>query len=224
MLKLLHHKLDPASRLIRLILHEYAIDFSLEEASNWKRTKNLDEIDNAAFLPILLNDRISPIIGPLAIVQHIEENYALENNPLIAKNAKLRADIWRLYDWIMGKFNDEVSNYILEEKIAKSEQKIGSPDPAILRAAKINLKQHEKYFNYLLSDRTWLIGNYLSLADFALSAHISVLDYLGEIVWVENSELKNWYSAIKSRPAFRAILKDKYARLKPSSHYADLDF
>ncbi len=224
MLKLLHHKLDPASRLVRLILAEYQIKIELEDASNWKRSKNLELIDNGAFVPVLLNDRVSPIIGPLAIIHHIIENYRPEKDTLISNSTIARAEMWRLYDWIMGRFNDEVTHYILEEKIGKRERKQGAPDPAVLRAAKINLKQHEKYFTYLLASRTWLGGSDLSLADFALSAHLSALDYLGDIIWVENNEIKNWYSAIKSRPAFRELLGDKYSGLKPSSNYADLDF
>lgn len=224
MLKLLHHYLDPSSRLIRLIFAEYNIEIELENASNWKRSDNLEQLDNGAFAPILLNDKISPLIGPLAIIHHIEDNYQPQNNSLIPKEPKDRAEMWRLYDWIMSKFNDEITHYILEEKIGKREQRHGAPDPSALRAAKLNLKQHEKYFTYLFASRTWLGGKDLSLADFALASHISILDYLGDITWIENNEMKNWYSAIKSRPAFRTLLSDKYVGMKASSHYADLDF
>ncbi len=224
MLKLLHHKLDPASRLIRLIFAEYGIEVELEDASNWKKSDNLEQIDSGAFVPVLLNDKISPIIGALAIIHHIEEFYQSQKNSLIPDNPKARAEMWRLYDWIMGKFNDEITRYILEEKIGKRELRLGAPDPSVLRAAKLNLKQHEKYFTFLLASRTWLGGNKLSLADFTLAAHISALDYLGEIAWIEGNEVKLWYSAIKSRPAFRSLLSDKYVGLKPSENYANLDF
>jgi glutathione S-transferase len=224
MIKILHHTLDPASRFIRLILSEYEIDFELEEASHFKRSANLIEIEPLAILPILLDEKSQPIIGALAILHHIEENYQSKTISLFPKDAPSRAEMWRLYELIMGKFNDEISRYIIEEKIGKREQKLGSPDPAALRAAKYNLSEHEKYFAYLFATRKWLAGNHLSLADFALGAHLSSLDYLGNIDWAKMGESKNWYARIKSRPAFRLMLNDKVVGMPASQSYADLDF
>ena len=36
--------------------------------------------------------------------------------------------------------------------------------------------------------------------------------------------LHDWYSKIKSRPAFRSILADLVPGFTPPQHYADLDF
>ena len=36
--------------------------------------------------------------------------------------------------------------------------------------------------------------------------------------------IKNWYEKIKSRPAFRSLLKDYLPGVNPPSHYVDLDF
>ncbi len=224
MTKLLYHKLDPSSRLIRLILAEYDIEVNLEEASPYKASKNLIDIDPNASVPLLLADKNSPIIGALAIVQHIEENHKQKNNSLFPKNVNDRAEMWRLYEWVMFKFNDEVSRYILEEKIGKREQKMGAPDPKVLRAAKVNLFEHEKYFAYLFETRNWLAGKNLTLADFALAAHLSCLDYLGEIDWSKAGETKNWYARVKSRPAFRSLLSDRIVGMPAAKNYTDLDF
>jgi len=222
--KLLFHKLDTSSRLIRLIFAEYGIELKLEEASTWKRSKNLTDIDPLAILPVLVEKNGLNIIGALAIIHHVEENYKSKGISLIPNNAKDRAEMWRLYELIMGRFNDAVTHYILEEKIGKREQKSGTPDTAILRAAKANLGEQEKYFSYLFATRAWLGGKHLSLADFALSAHFSTLDYLGHIDWAKAGEIKDWYARIKSRPAFRTLLMDKLVGMPASAHYTDLDF
>ena len=62
------------------------------------------------------------------------------------------------------------------------------------------------------------------LADFALAAHVSVLDYMGDIAWEKCGEMKDWYARIKSRPAFRPLLGDRIVGMPASSSYADLDF
>jgi len=78
--------------------------------------------------------------------------------------------------------------------------------------------------SWLLSKRGWLAGHNLSLADIAAGAHMSCLDYLGEIPWKDHRDVKDWYQKLKSRPSFKPILKDSLPGLIPPRHYADLDF
>ena len=72
--------------------------------------------------------------------------------------------------------------------------------------------------------RRWLAGDDLSFADFAAAAHISTVDYLGEMPWHEYPAVKAWYQKIKSRPSFRALLSDQVRGIPAVAHYADLDF
>ena len=61
-------------------------------------------------------------------------------------------------------------------------------------------------------------------ADLVAGAHLSVLDYFGEITWTNWPALKTWYMKLKSRPCFRPLLADRFPGVPPSGHYADLDF
>jgi glutathione S-transferase len=72
--------------------------------------------------------------------------------------------------------------------------------------------------------RDWLAGDQLSLADLAAAAHLSAVDYLGDVPWNEDEAAKNWYARVKSRPSFRPILADTLAGIAPAKCYADLDF
>jgi glutathione S-transferase len=63
-----------------------------------------------------------------------------------------------------------------------------------------------------------------TLADLAVAAHISALDYFGEIPWAEYSPAAEWYVRIKSRPAFRTLLADRVPGQPPTATYAELDF
>ena len=76
----------------------------------------------------------------------------------------------------------------------------------------------------LLEERDWLAGSRLSLADIAAAAHISIIDYFGDVPWKDFPGVKTWYMKIKSRPSFRPLLGDRQPGLAPAPHYADLDF
>lgn len=222
---LLHHPLDPSSRLIRLMCAEYGVPLDIQEIKPWLRTADLLEINPAATLPILITEQDLTVVGLLATVHMVEDLFAPDAiEGLIPAEPAPRAEMWRLIDWVTTKLNDEVTRYVLEEKIVKRDQKGATPDPAVLRAAKANLGEHMLYFNWLLAHRTWLGGETMTLADFALAAHLSTLDYMGDIDWPKAGETRDWYSRIKSRPAFRTLLNDRVVAMPPYKGYADLDF
>ena len=222
---LLHHPLDPSSRLIRLMCAEYGVPLDMEEIKPWLRDASLLEINPAATLPIMLGDGDQPIVGLLANIHTVEDLYTPSSVAgLIPPDPGPRAEMWRMIEWVTGKLNDEVTRYVLEEKIVKRDHKGATPDPAVLRIAKANLNEHMLYFNWLFANRAWLTGDTMTLADFALAAHLSTLDYLGDIDWGKAGETRDWYSRIKSRPAFRTLLNDRVVAMPPQKGYADLDF
>lgn len=222
---LLQHRLDPNSRLIRLVLSEYSAAVELEDVSHWRRDERLTDLNPAATVPTLITDGLPAIIGISALLHFVEERFAPPQvTGLMPIGTAAQSEMWRMLDWILMKFSDEVTRYVLEEKIAKRELKQGTPDPSAMRAAKVNLSEHLQYFAYLLATRRWLCGEEMTWADFALAAHLSTLDYLGNIDWESAGEVKLWYARMKSRPAFRTLLTDRVVGMPASSTYADLDF
>ncbi|UYN99018.1 MAG: glutathione S-transferase family protein [Devosia sp.] len=222
---LVHYPLDPSSRLIRLICAEYGVPLDLEEMRPWLRDEQLLELNPAATLPILFGESETPAIGILAVIHAVEDFYVpADGGSLMPGDPHARAEMWRLVEWVLFKLNDEVTRYLIEEKIAKRDQRGATPEPSVLRAAKTNLTEHMLYFNWLLASRNWLGGDEMSLADFALAAHLSTLDYMGDLDWAKANEVRDWYSRLKSRPAFRTLLNDRVVAMPPSKGYADLDF
>ena len=222
--RLLQHRLDPASRLARLVLAEYGVAVDLEDVKPWRREPQFLELNPAATVPILI-DTPGTAVGILAVIQTIEDRYAPDTVPsLIPADTRVRAETWRLLEWVLMKLNDEVTRYVLEEKIVKRDRPGMSPDPGVLRVAKANLAEHMLYFNWLFATRQWVAGDMMSLADFALAAHLSSLDYLGDVLWDSAVETRDWYARIKSRPAFRTLLNDRVAGMPSAPGYANLDF
>jgi glutathione S-transferase len=222
--RLLQHRLDPASRLARLMCAEYGVAVDLEDVKPWLREAHILEMNPAASGPIMVEQSDPPIVGGLAIVHAIEERWSPSAVAgLFPAAPRDRAEMWRLLEWVLGKLNDEVTRYVFEEKIVKRDKR-GAPDPAVLRVAKANLVEHLLYFNWLFATRHWLAGDVMTLADFALAAHLSTLDYMGDVAWDTSEETKQWYARIKSRPAFRTLLNDRVAGMPAAAGYADLDF
>jgi glutathione S-transferase len=161
----------------------------------------------------------------LAVIHAIEERYSPSAVAgLFPSQGRDRAEMWRLSEWELMKLNDEVTRYVIEEKIVKRDRPGATPDPGVLRVAKANLVEHMLYFNWLFATRQWIAGEAMTLADFALAAHLSALDYLGDVDWETSVETRHWYARIKSRPAFRPLLSDRIGGMQPHTGYADLDF
>jgi glutathione S-transferase len=69
----------------------------------------------------------------------------------------------------------------------------------------------------------YLASRDCTLGDLAVAAHVSALDYFGEVPWTEFPAVGEWYMRMKSRPSFRSLLADRVPGQPPVSHYADLD-
>ena len=96
------------------------------------------------------------------------------------------------------------------------EQGGGPPDTDAIRAARINVRYHIAYIGWLVRTRDWLAGDRMTLADLAAAAHLSAVDYLGDVPWSEDEASKNWYARVKSRPSFRPILAETWPGLAPA--------
>ena len=110
------------------------------------------------------------------------------------------------------------------EKIHKRFAKGLAPDSRILKIGLNNLNFHLEYIDWLCERNNYLAGEDISLADITAAAHLSIIDYLGDVPWDGYRNAKVWYSKMKSRPSFKDILKDNIKGVLPAKHYADLDF
>ncbi|MFI4936833.1 MAG: glutathione S-transferase family protein [Caulobacterales bacterium] len=222
----LHHfPLDPASRQARLALGEKRLPFAEVVVRYWEQPAEFAALSPSGLTPVLVEGegpRRVVVCEIRAILEHLEESHA--EPQLLGREPAERAEARRLMQWFDRKFDYEVNSLLLHEKLEKRLTKQGAPDLANMRLGREALRDHLTYIEKLLSERDWLAGRRLSLADFAAAANISVLDYFGDIPWRELPTAKTWYMKIKSRPCFRPILADRWPGLAPAGHYDDLDF
>jgi glutathione S-transferase len=222
MLEVHHHPLCPFSRKLRIILNEKKIEFELFPEAFWLRRREFLKMNPSGETPVVVKTGNKILAGNYAINEYLEET--ADSLKLIFGSSEQRAEIRRVTEWFDIKFFNEVTRYILHEKIIKTLSRVGAPNSEAIRAAKQNILYHLDYIGYLCAEDRYLAGDQPSMADFAAAAQISVLDFVGDVPWSHNQKARDWYSLMKSRPSFKPILLDKVSHLNPPSHYQNPDF
>lgn len=222
MLTLYHSPLIPACRKIRLMLREKNLEHKLVTEDFWARRIEFFAMNPAGEVPVMISEKNQTIVGGYAIAEFLDEQYPAIQ--FFGNTPGERAEVRRLIEWFDSKFEREVSQLVLFEKVFKRLLGYGEPSSEAIRAGKRNIVYHLDYIAHLLSTRNWLAGEYLTLADITAAAHLSCLDYLGDVPWEQHPSVKDWYALVKCRPAFRELLEDRIQGFKPVPHYTDVDF
>ncbi len=223
---LYHLPLCPYSRKVRLVLGEKKLGIELRAEKTWERRAEYLQMNPAGSVPTLLEDNGLAVPESGVICEYLEEAYDDEGGLLSLLGTTLvdRVETRRLVAWFDGPFAAAVTMNFVVEKYLKRISGQGQPDAAALRRGYSYLGEHLDYIGWLASSRNYLAGDKLSLADLAAAAHVSVLDFLGEITWAKHTDAREWYARIKSRPSFRPLLNDRVPGMMPPEHYGNLDF
>ena len=219
---LYHLPLCPFSRKVRVVLKEKNLEFELQQERVWDRRPEYLQMNPAAEVPVLVEADGTPIADSGVICEYLEEVY--RDRLLLGIDAIDRAEVRRLIAWFDLKMNREVTQNLVGEKMLKRQMGYGTPSSSAIRAGHANIHYHLDYIAFLVERRRWLAGDHFSLADIAAAAHLSVLDYVGDVPWGSHELAKDWYARIKSRPSFRPLLADHIPGNPPPEHYTDLDF
>ena len=189
----------------------------MEVEETWERRHEFLALNPTGEVPVLIEPDNTVLADSIGICEYLEEKYP-------EPNLYDRAEVRRLVAWFDLKFNKEVTDKLLNEKVMKRFLGLGEPDSREIRAAQSNIHTHLDYITFLTDRRFWLAGDQLTLADITAAAHISAIDYLGDVPWNNYKSAKNWYARIKSRPSFKSILLDRIPGLPAPKNYTNLDF
>ena len=222
-MRILHHLwLSPFCRKVRLVLNEKRLDFQMRTEAVWERNEAFLSLNPVGEVPVLIESDGTALSGSAAICEFLDEVHP--EPALIGRQALARAEARRIVYWFDYKFHAEVTKNLVDEKIMKRFLGLGEPASRTIRAGHVNIHHHLDYISYLADRRRWLAGDYVSLADLAAAAHLSCVDYLGDVPWEQHPSAKDWYARVKSRPSFQPLLEDQIPGAAPAKHYADLDF
>jgi glutathione S-transferase len=213
MRRLVHLLLAPSSRLARLLIAEKRL--TCDPVSPGELSEHL---------PLFTDQDGSRAQGLWAIVDHLEGTYP--DYPMAPEDPAARAESLRLLDWAMGPFLDSVTRRIVYEKA--SQRYTGAalqraPDMEVVRKGREALRAELAHLGATAERNGYLACRDCTLGDLAMAAHLSALDYFGEVPWPEFPAIAEWYMRMKSRPSFRTLLADRLPGQPPVAHYADLD-
>lgn len=226
MRSLLHIPLDPASRMIRLILAEKGLTVRAVPMSPNDPDTDLRLHNPAGNIPVLIDETPSgkevSLSPAWAISEYLEEVYSTPS--LFPGTSAGRAEMRRLVSWFCDLFEQDVITKNVRAKIEGGDLgRSGSGEDDAKKTAEA-ICWHFDYLSWLLEKRPWLAGETFSVADIAGGAYLSTIDYLGIAPWYEFPHAKDWYAKLKSRPSFQTLLQDRVPSLPPPAHYANLDF
>lgn len=214
--------LSPFCRKVRFVLSEKKLDVQLQIEKIWERRVDFLKLNPSGEIPVLVDENGTVLCDSQTICEYLDEQYPEVN--LLGATPAQRAETRRLVAWFDRKFNEEVTEYLVGEKLMKRVLKSGQPDGQRIRAGHQNIHMHLDYIGYLVDRRRWLAGPEFSLADITAAAHLSAIDYIGDVPWDDHKNARDWYARVKSRPSFKPLLEDTLPGTAPAKHYADLDF
>ena len=214
MRRLIHLMLSPSCRLARLMVAEKRV--ACDPVHN---------DDPRSSLPVFVDLDGTRCEGVWAILDHLEGHYP--DHPLAPEDAGERRMSLRWLDWAMGPLHEQVTQRIVYEKAGQrftGSPARRAPDMNVIRQGREEMKLALAAIGKAAESNGNLAGRAPSLGDLAVAAHLSALDYFGEVPWEEFSTAAEWYVRLKSRPSFRSLLADRVPGQPPAPHYAELDF
>lgn len=134
MLTIYHHPMSSGSRFARLILGEYGMSFEAVEEWPWLRRKEFIALNPAGTLPVLVADGGHAVVGATVIGEYVDETRGAlkRQHRLLPEDPLERAEVRRLIDWFLLKFENEVTRHLARERAFKlqmaSSNGGGSPD------------------------------------------------------------------------------------------------
>jgi glutathione S-transferase len=220
-MRTLHHwVLDPFSRQARLAIAEKGLRVRLKEEHVWDGRQDFLALNPAGTTPVLVEQGAPKVVvvGARAILEYLEET--APEPALLPKDPVARAEARRLADWFDRKFDAEVNARLLHEKVEKMVT-ARAPSGRAIREGRDALERHLHYVAQLAEARGWLAGDRLTIADVAGAAHLSCIDYLGEVDWDAVPPAKAWFGRWKARASYRSLLEDRMLGLPPAQVYAE---
>jgi len=127
--------------------------------------------------------------------------YLADGSALYPDDPKVRADISRWQFWTSFNFGPTTAALIFERAF-KAKMGMGEPDPALLAAQSAKLEAQSKLLNDHLEGREYLVGDSLTLADFAVCAEMS-FNAIGQLDFSAYPNIVAWEARLDALPAWR---------------------
>ncbi|HLW71719.1 MAG TPA: glutathione S-transferase family protein [Candidatus Binataceae bacterium] len=119
-------------------------------------------------------------------------------------DAKAQADVLRWHSWDAADWFPACA-ILTFERFVKKLVGAGAPDPAEVAKGETQFHKCAKVLNAALKGREWLVGNKLTIADFAIGAPMATAEPAQYPV-ADYPEITRYYAALAALPAWQKAL------------------
>jgi glutathione S-transferase len=134
-----------------------------------------------------------------AIMQYIAGR---SPNTLWPNDAHARADITRWQCWQLAHFGAESCQPLIFQRLVKKILNLGPPDEAAVAKGTEAFNRDARLLDAHLSKHPYLVGNAVTLADFAVAAMLFYAKE-AELPLAPYSHLRDWFGRVSALPAWR---------------------
>jgi glutathione S-transferase len=116
-----------------------------------------------------------------------------------------QANVLRWLAWESAHWDAESIGMVTFEKNSKVVLGLGAPDPAFIARGEQNFARFAAVLDEQLKGKSWLIGEQLTIADFAIGALVPTAVRCG--LRIERfPEIRRWYESLLTLPAWSEAL------------------
>jgi len=134
-----------------------------------------------------------------AILQYLA---AKAKTPLWPDDPRARADIMRWQSWQLAHWHPAVTPMIFENVVKPVVLKAGEPDQAVIARTTEAFHKEAAVLDKSLAGRSYLVGDTLTLADFAVAAPLFYAEQ-AKIPVASYANIRRWFGAQAALPAWQ---------------------
>jgi glutathione S-transferase len=198
---------SPNSWKVRAVAAELGIPLELEFVDLTKpRTAEYLEVNPTGRAPTLV-DGDYVLWESNAIMQYLASRAA---NALWPNDARTRADIMRWQSWQLAHWGKEACEPLIFQRLVKKIVGMGPPDEALVAKGTEAFNREARVLDAHLSKQSYLVGNSVTLADFAVAAPLFYAKE-AELPVAPYARVQDWFGRVSALPAWRDTAPERPA-------------
>ncbi len=200
-MRLYHHPLSSHARRVTMTaLHlGRKLDLVAIDLMDQNDRRRLAELNPNGMVPVLDDDGFV-LWESVAIMQYLAD--CTPGQTLYPQDTQVRADVNRWLVWACQHFAPAIG-VVTWEKAWKKIVEGKDTDPVELARGERDLATFATVLDAHLSTRTWVVGDQVTLADYALAAPLMYRESAGLPVETYPGMLA-WFERVRALPAWRA--------------------
>lgn len=199
-MKLYYFPASPNSRKVHAVAIQLDLPLDLKLVDLQKgeqRTSEFMQLNPTGRTPVLQDGKFV-LWESIAIMQYLASQIS---NSLWPENVQSRADIMRWQSWQLAHWQSACQP-LQYERVVKQILQLGDPDPQIVEQATQRFHQEATVLNQHLAERTYLVNETLTLADFSVASDLTYAGP-GQFPLELYPYIQSWYARIEQLPAWQ---------------------